>query len=338
MKLKTIIIITILGMLSCSTQLFETVNKELDKMEKKFETNGTPSSQNINMLEKKETKSESGKSLFDVITPENKPTAEHKDSPIKIMKDEKKETPANQEVHLSDIESLKREVQTLIQTNEKLMKKYERANKHKTGRSKHNVVSFIQDYDKDITNLKEKVEANKDLLENTINQKDEEFKKLYNQASNKFNDINKKVKAVNEKLTHIETEHLDKIVSLKENLKVDNLSVENDLTAGNARIHKLHADIVELPGMKITKDQITLKKDMKLVIDGETINMNDLVRDYNMFQEFLKKCGNNFENCKPVSQAVIQEQANTQKIILDNLRELREETNKVLMNKQKRFR
>jgi hypothetical protein len=363
MKFKQLLL-TILIIACTRCQLFDVVNQELEKMIKTGNNNQNTNSDQMSLLQNKENvltqgsqATEANNRIAQPFTPSNSMPInttpmpqqnpqpvnmeEKKESSIRVIQDTKAEPlPANRTK--DDIDVLKKDVQALIQTNEKLLEKFKNMtgndNKDKPSGSSSNIVSFIQKYDKDVNNLQDKLKTNKNEIETTLNEKGKEFERLYNRANSKFDDIHKKVETVNRKLDHIKNESLGKIKNLRENFKVSNLEVQEKLTAAEANINKLDTNEIDLPTFKVTKKEVEFKKDAKFVFDGEFVTLSEIMKEAKLFEEFVKKCGNNFEKCKPVSDEVLQEQEKTQKVILDSLRDLREQTNRILLGRQKRLR
>jgi HAMP domain-containing protein len=358
MKLKTFLLLKLLTITLCSNQLFDVLGQELDKMQGNFNqvqsvnNRMSPNIQNQKANTNTNNQDKAEMSIFDAIdfpTKESKdiavhPTEQHNPvnkqvtSSIRTLPEAKKETQLDKMA--KEIEELKTEIGSLAQTNGKLMRKYQEVNASRKPKKNHksNLVSFIQKYDQDLNSIKAKMQANEQTINSTITKKNDEFNKLYTKATDQFNRIQKKVQTVNNKLEHIQTEHINKIENMKNNLEVSNMKVDTELNAHSANISNIEADNIELPGIKLSNNKIQVKKDTKIEIDGESFVFGDLIKDYSLFQEFLKKCGENFENCQPVPRDVMDEEKKTQQVILDSLRELRQETKNLLLKKQKSFR
>jgi uncharacterized protein YukE len=380
MKLKHLFLISLIGLSFCSEQLFQVLDKEIDRMNTEtlkptnfLQTGDKVQKEDTNVQVNKNpvantpstptpgVNSNPNMSIFDlvnaggnnqskqnlpvpgiaglntpiraVVTPNTvmmKKEVIPKESPIKVINDNK---PVEQNV-TEQINELKKEVQMLMQTNEKLIKasKLRVSPKHRG----KDMISFLQKHDQDVANINQKLASSQEQVKAELGKKDQEFKKLYDQATKKVSQIQNKVDTVNKKLEHIKDENIDKYEGLKNNMEVTNINVKGDLTANIADIKHLKSDSIELPGIKISNGQIALKNSM-VSVDGETVDLGELVNDYQLFHNFLKKCGNNFENCKPIPQQVLDEQEKTQKAILDNLMKLRQHTYETLNAKKKSF-
>jgi hypothetical protein len=340
MKYKILIICFILIVIQANGQLFDIVNRELDKAATPGTAGNSGNMGNtvVNLLQTSEKVKEQSQlnSVFNNVNQlmPQQPQTVAKESSIRVIEDEPKKTEiAGGNAATPDIEQLKKDVQVLLQTNEKLVRRFEKANakSRKVEKGGANMYSFIQEYDKDMKNLKDSVEDGKHKIQSAINEKDVEFKKLYNQATSKFNEVHKRVEAVNKKIEGLQTHQEG-----EQDLKAANINVQN-LSADNASFNRFNATEITLPSMKITKDEIVINGGTKIVIDGEAINVAELVKDVGRFQEFVEKCGKDFERCKPVSEEVLDEQKKTQEVILNSLRDLRAQTNKILMSRRDRL-
>jgi DNA repair exonuclease SbcCD ATPase subunit len=365
MKLKYIFLLTLVIIISSSEQVFDALDKEIDKIESENKNNtnkmnfiqtAQKNKLNTNNLQGKYNNPTNptvsldnpNKSIFDTVNetpiPQNSPVIQptarnvapqvtppvsHNESPIKVLNDQQ---PQHDNNNITEqISELRKEVQSLAESNQKLMNQFRMTIKPK--KSNHHGVSFIQKYDKDINTLKTELATNEEQVKSSLSQKNEEFKRLYDKATQKVDQIKNKMESVSKKVENIKNDNFNNIENLKNNLEVQNLTIENELSANKSNIKHLVAETVDLPGIKLTNGQISVTKDTKLFIDGENVNLADLVVDYNLFHNFLRKCGNNFENCKPIPKQVLDDQEKAQKAILDNLMRLRQQTYGVLKRK-----
>ena len=239
------------------------------------------------------------------------------------------------------ISKLKKNVKMLMQMNEKLMKKFKSLNMDKKKKKKlsKKVVSFIQQYDSDVSKLKKNIQSSKNQVENKINKKDEEFKNLYKSTEKNFVNLQSQVSNVHSQLNDLVTEEEKKLKELKSNFQVKDLEVKGKVDVdGIAFINKLNAHSIDLGKIKFDSNGISFNdENVKLIIGKDVMTIGQLSANLKSFKKLISLCGKNFEKCRPVSDDVFREQADKQQAILDHLKKLRTETTKVL-TRNKKFR
>jgi len=239
-----------------------------------------------------------------------------------------------------ELKKLKRDVASLLEMNQKLfkkMKKTDKVNKKKT-KFKKNVVSFIEKYDKDVSNLKKNIESSKDFVENKIVQKNEEFQKLYDSTEKNFEQLQVQVKDVQSKINMLETEETKKLAELHSNFSIKDLNINNKLDVeGISFMNKLSAKSLDIGNIKIDEHGINFSNEnVKLIVGKEIITVGQLLNNLASFRKLINICGESFEKCKPVTDEILKDQAAKQHAILESLKKLRQETTQVLTRHRRR--
>lgn len=239
-----------------------------------------------------------------------------------------------------ELKKLKRDVASLLEMNQKLfkkMKKTDQVNKKKT-KFKKNVVSFIEKYDKDVSNLKKNIESSKDFVENKIVQKNEEFQKLYDSTEKNFEQLQVQVKDVQSKINMLETEETKKLAELHSNFSIKDLNINNKLDVeGISFMNKLSAKSLDIGNIKIDEHGINFSNEnVKLIVGKQIITVGQLLNNLASFRKLINICGESFEKCKPVTDEILKDQAAKQHAILESLKKLRQETTQVLTRHRRR--
>lgn len=371
MKLK-ILLICYFGMLSAvlstrvgSKQLFDMVSKEIEntkptaKSSSSIFENVAPhkdtksnlfDSLNFNQVSEKKVVKKEAKSLFgSVSTAQNQNSAStEKVQNKKIIKVGSKPTMKPNQTYNdlehkneAELKDLKKKVNSLLEMNSKLLRRLKVQNREnsKKKKFKRNVVSFIQKYDKDVNNLKQNIESSKNLVEDKLTAKDQEFKKLYESTSKNFEELQDEVQNVHHKLNQLQVKEKKHIDKLRSNLVLKDLSIDKKLEVdGIAFLNKVNAQSIDLGNIKLDSNGLTFKNDnTKLILGNEVFTIGQLVTNMSNFKKLIEKCGENFENCKPVSQEIFRDQAAKQEAILESLKRLRADTTEVL-TRHKKFR
>jgi hypothetical protein len=239
----------------------------------------------------------------------------------------------------SEINELKKKVNSLLEMNSKLMRRLNRQEKEnaKKKKFKNNVVSFIHKYDKDVTSLKENIENSQNLVENKLTEKDEELKKLYQSTSKNFEELQGRVEKVHHKLNKLQMTERKQIEKLHTNLELQDIAVGEKLEVqGLAFLNAINAKSIDLGNIRLDSNGVIFKNEnTKLIVGKEVYTIGQLLNSMKKFNILMEKCGPDFGNCKPVSQQFLQDQAAKQEAILNSLKKLRSETTEILSRHRK---
>jgi hypothetical protein len=233
--------------------------------------------------------------------------------------------------------NFKSQLKSLIQTNEKLVKKMR---KHHLVEKKKNathkkMISFIQKYENHFKNLKN----SKDITTEIISKKDEEIKKLLKNTQTVYGNLQNKLERVNNQMNQIknqEKQYHDN--NIQSEPQFDSVVVDEKLMVdGVANINKIKAKEIDLGNLKIGANHITIGKDQNLNITfgRETLSVGELFHNMKALRRFLELCGENFE-CLRKEEELHERQFAQQREILESLKNLKMETDQILNRRRLR--
>ena len=278
-----------------------------------------------------------------VATPDAKPQENinnpNKDTPVHSESiDSISASNKNKSLEESDPnKNFKSQLKSLIQTNEKLVKKIKKHHlREKKKNSTHKkMISFIQKYENHFKNLKN----SNDITPAIISKKDEEIKNLLKNTQTVYGDLQNKLEKVNNQMNKIRNQekqyHENNIPSEPQ---FDRVVVDEKLMVdGVANINKIKAKEIDLGNLKIGANHITIGKDQNLNITfgRETISIGEIFYNMKVLRRFLELCGENFE-CLRKEEELHERQFAQQREILESLNNLKMETDQILNRRRLR--
>ena len=238
--------------------------------------------------------------------------------------------------------NLQKHVTALIEMNERLLKKIHTHNKiHKKFNENHQrMISFIQNYEGDIKNLKHSYQDNQILIDATLSKKDEEFKKLYKQSEDRYEDLEDKFKDFYNQIHQIKNQKQKTLKDLGSEAKLANVNIENSLIVhGEAKLNKVNAKEIDLGTIRIGSNEIAINDaNAKITFGQESLSVAELFENMKAVKAILDVCGNNFENCIRKEEQLHEKQFDQQREILESLKNLRMQTAEILNNHKKKLR
>jgi hypothetical protein len=236
-----------------------------------------------------------------------------------------------QSKHKSKIESLKKQVQKLIKLNKTLLKNYSK----KVNEPHPKVVSFLQKHQSNLNTLNQKIENNKQIINDEIKEKGKEINSLYEIASSKYDDLINHIDNIEKKVE--ESKHRQTNLLKNFEYTFDSKTVNSDkLNCSEADLNSVNTNTIYLEGLEITGSGINIKNgDFKLVSGDIEVTVSELFNSFKSFEVLTNMCGKNFERCKPLSEEVLQSEAEKQDKILSNLRRLEHEAKSIIVQNRK---
>lgn len=373
MKLNTLLQIStilclILGLVtsSRSKQLFQVINKQLPESPQKkslFSSSAEPSEEtpkkdlfeslNFNQIKEKAVKADTAKaSLFsksgsktnNKVQVESHKTASKANiksdslvqaSPLTL--DHKVALSGKPGKNEREIKKLRAKFNTLLQTNEKLIKKFENninSSASKNG-SEHEYLNFIEKYDNKVKNLKQNLSDSKESLQKKVNENEEEFMQLYESSSSKIDQIHARLDGVHHQVSQIKEEENKRIRSLQNNFLTQNLSVDNSLNVkGVALIDKVNAKLVDLGSIQLEPKKLTIKDKSILTILGQkSFKAEDMLGNIQTYNALVAKCREDLSKCRPIPENIAEGSRQMEQEILENLRTLRQQVGHIIRNR-----
>lgn len=343
-------------------QLFEMMEKSVSKDNSDKKENGTP---NLNSLfEKPENKSKdnknnsgsSSKNLFDSINfnevKEKKVENENKNMSTNLStntsssknnsKNEARLALKNKlkfKKYSKEIEKLKNQIHDLMGMNEKLTKRVSKFESKKLQKIDDNVISFIENYDQKVDELKTKLKSNKKNIQKSITEKEQLFSDIFSEASQKFTEIKSNIKNLNKQVDEITNNQSELEEKVRKGLEIDNLNVNNNLNIkGILYSKKLSANELDIDNIKINSSNIKIEKDTQLQIGNDIFTFDGLIKNFDYISKLRDYCGDDFSACRLISKEDLIEQSIKQENILKNLKKLRIETADVIDRRHKKSR
>jgi len=281
---------------------------------------------NFNQISEKKTESNSANTV-------SKSTASAKSEAKTALKNKIKYTRYNKE-----IENLKSQIESLIKMNEKLIKNFNKFESKKENKIEDNVISFIENYDKKVNDLKSKLKTNKKNIEKTLAQKEESFSEIFSEASQKFTELKTNIKSLNHQVEDITHKQTEAEIKIKNGLEIDNLNVNNNLNInGILYSKKILADEINMENVQINSSNIKVNGDTQLQVGNEVLSFEKVIQNLDYISKLRDYCGEDYSNCKQISAEKTEEQNLQQENILKNLKKLRGETSQVMKKKHRNY-
>lgn len=235
-----------------------------------------------------------------------------------------------------EIENLKSQIDSLMQMNEKLFKKVNKFESKKEGIIEDNVISFIENYDKKVNDLKTKLKTNKKNIEKTIAEKEDMFSEIFSETSQRFTELKTNIKSLNHQVDHITKQQTEAESKIKNGLEIDNLSVNNNLNINGVLFSKkLSAEEINLDNVQINSSNIKVNRDTQLQVGNEILSFEKVIQNIDYISKLRDYCGEDFTNCRLISAERSEAQNLQQENILRNLKKLRTETAQVIRRKHR---
>jgi hypothetical protein len=235
-----------------------------------------------------------------------------------------------------EIKNLKRQVRKLIKISKKLMKRYDLQIKQNKPAQ---LESFLQQHEHDVNNLRDKIENNKQIVKGAILEKKDEIKKLFNLEVSKYGKLINQINSIEKKVEDSKHRQTNFLKTFER--KIDSQTINTEfLNSKEAKLDTIYSNDINVEGLEINDSGITIKNgDYKLVSGYKEVTVSELFDGFKSFQALTDICGKKFEKCKPLSETILNSEAEKQNKILDNLRKLKHEANSIIdQNKKLRNR
>ena len=312
-----------------NVEKYEIVKEKNEKSDRKEKNDRKEKSEKNDRKEKNEKNDRMEKSEKN----ERKEKSEIND---KKEKNEKVEN-NNNSAHNTEIKKLQKQVTTLIQMNERLMKRMQTDNKsHKDSNRNHkDILNFLQTHENEIESIKD-VNHNERLMENKLSKKDQEIKRLYAQTQQFYGDLDNKFKKVNNQVHQLKAEEKKNL----QDLSTNNITVKDSLdVVGETNLNNINAKEIDLGKLLLAANQISFQDDNATIKLGrESISVSEMFNSLKSIRKLLEMCGENFEKCIRKEEELHEKQFAQQKDILESLRILKGQTAEILSNHKKRIR
>lgn len=232
------------------------------------------------------------------------------------------------------INDLEKQIESLSETNNDLMKKIKVITKNSRGKIefKQELDSFMRKYYQDISNLKNDISFNQNLVNKNLNQNDQEFQNIYDKTSNSLNTLQQKVLEINNVILKLKSKETKKLNEIHFNLNMKNLSIEDKLNViGRSFVNKINTNKIDSGKIQIESDSIVIGEKSKLIIGKDSFNIDSFMKSLKSFTNIFQKCGQNFIKCKVVPQKELKEHQMRQKQIVEKMKKLREVTHSAFL-------
>jgi len=232
----------------------------------------------------------------------------------------------------SEVDKLKSQVKNLIEMNDALVKRLEKIDikKHESKIDK-NISSFMQKYESKVKDIDSKLKDEAKAISADLYKKLKSYKKTNENTNINFNEIKSHVKSLNEKINEIEKKRKENDYALKTGFDGDSLTVENNVNVkGLIHTHKLFTKEINLQNVLITEKLLKVKEDTRLEIGSESFDFSEVAKLLGYVDTIKAQCGEDLQLCSVVNKEEKSEIEEKKKRIVDNLKSLKVNTNRVL--------
>jgi len=236
-----------------------------------------------------------------------------------------------------EIGILKTDISSLLQMNEKLVKKL-KTNLKPQKQFKDEMINFIEKFNSDVTELKDNIHNSKHVIQSKIKHKDDELKHIIQKTTHNINQLQMKVEKVNQNLSEMQIEEQKKLADMQKNLTLKSLSIGNRLDVnGIAFSNKMSSKEIDIgKNIHLSNEGLIFDDENAQMIVGKNgMTLGNLMKNLILFNSVMRRCGENFENCRTVPENVLKEQIGRQKEILNHLIALRHETEEILNRRER---
>jgi hypothetical protein len=219
------------------------------------------------------------------------------------------------------ITRLRNKVTILMQMNEKinsLIKANLKLNK-KNKKTGEDLMSFIEQSENKVEKIKEKIKTNQNSLNEKLTDKENEFNKIYESAHTNFNALEAKLENMNKLFDEVKTNQNKIFDDIKEKVFLDKLKILKKLNVdGNAIINgKVNTKGLDVNTIRIEDNNIIFdNENSRLILGSNILHLKELLENIKYVENFSKKCGDDFSNCKIITEKDIKiRQAKDDKIL-----------------------
>jgi hypothetical protein len=227
-----------------------------------------------------------------------------------------------------EIKELRYKTAVLIELNSKLTKKINNKRKlnRRNKRLSNDIVSFIQENEGPVSEIKNKMENKKNSLESELSDKESHFKSLYQQANTNFAALQNKLGDLGKLFEAVKTNEKASFDGIKDKLNVSEMKIKDKLDVEhNVNVEgNVFSKNIDLGSFRGDGNSLIFENEnTKLIIGNRIIHSQDLLRNLQLIQKFNNKCGNDLSHCKILSRDDLVKRAMKQGKMLEDLKGLR---------------